>query len=236
MVMTDASPVSTTDITSLLAAVEAADSTGKLVVAVQQLAAAQSTAAIPTLIAALGYNNPGAAVAAVEGLVQLGDEAVRPLLELLDGYNYSARAWALRALAGIAHPLAFETLLTAARDDFALSVRRAAARGLGTLRWQLLEPAARNAAQAEALDVLAKLTQDPEWVVRYAAIAGLQALAVAIIPEREQLIASILQQLEQVAQIDEDVSVQTRAYLACEQIAASQNSVVNLCSAPLSGC
>jgi len=37
-------------------------------------------AGIPTLIAALSYNNPGAAVAAIDKLVQLGDMAVEPLL------------------------------------------------------------------------------------------------------------------------------------------------------------
>ncbi|MEQ8963407.1 MAG: hypothetical protein RLP02_36805, partial [Coleofasciculus sp. C2-GNP5-27] len=37
-------------------------------------------AGIPTLIAVLSYNNLGAAVAAIDVLVQLGDMAVEPLL------------------------------------------------------------------------------------------------------------------------------------------------------------
>ncbi len=43
----------------LIKAVEKADSAGSLVESVQTLAARQSQEAIPTLIAVLGYNNPG---------------------------------------------------------------------------------------------------------------------------------------------------------------------------------
>jgi phycocyanobilin lyase subunit beta len=117
----------------LINAVEEADSSAKLLQAVQNLAAASLEESVPTLIAALGYNNPGAAVAAVDGLVQIGEPAVKPLLELLDNYNYGARAWAVRAMAGIGDPRGLNTLLDAAKNDFALSVRRAAARGLGTI-------------------------------------------------------------------------------------------------------
>ncbi|PZV09727.1 MAG: phycocyanobilin lyase, partial [Leptolyngbya sp.] len=60
-------------LSSLIRAVEAADSSKSLQEAVQNLAAARLEGAIPTLIAALSYNNPGAAVAAVDGLIQLGE-------------------------------------------------------------------------------------------------------------------------------------------------------------------
>ncbi|HLO48947.1 MAG TPA: HEAT repeat domain-containing protein, partial [Kamptonema sp.] len=82
----------------LIRAVETADSAAGLLNAVKALAETNSESAIPTLIAVLGYNNPGAAVAAVDGLIQIGEPAVLPLLEQLDGYNYGARAWAIRAL------------------------------------------------------------------------------------------------------------------------------------------
>ncbi|NJO94538.1 MAG: HEAT repeat domain-containing protein, partial [Hydrococcus sp. RM1_1_31] len=88
----------------LLRDIAEADSAIRMVEAVERLCQARLEAAIPQLITVLGYNNPGAAVAAVEGLIQLGKPAVTPLLELLDGYNYGARAWALRALAGIGDP------------------------------------------------------------------------------------------------------------------------------------
>jgi len=51
----------------LIQAVEQADSSEGLLNSVKALAAASSKQAIPTLITVLGYNNPGAAVAAVEG-------------------------------------------------------------------------------------------------------------------------------------------------------------------------
>ena len=86
----------------LLKEIEDADSAPKLADAVKELAvlgvATQDYSVVPYLVQALGYNNPGAAVAAVDGLIAIGEPAVVPLLALLDGYNYSARAWGLRAL------------------------------------------------------------------------------------------------------------------------------------------
>lgn len=67
----------------LIQSVEKADSAASLFKAVSALAQANSVEAIPTLITVLGYNNPGAAVAAVDGLTQLGEPAVIPLLEQL---------------------------------------------------------------------------------------------------------------------------------------------------------
>jgi phycocyanobilin lyase beta subunit len=171
-----------TAIAPLLKAVEAAASADELLEAVEALAAARSVEAIPTLIATLAYNNPGAAVAAVDGLIQLGDVAVPSLLALFDTFNYGARAWAIRALAGIGDPRGLDFLLDAARNDFALSVRRAAARGLGIIQWSKLSPDQQPLAQQRCLDVLKSAATDPEWVVRYAAITGLQQLANTLHP------------------------------------------------------
>ncbi|MCL6434425.1 MAG: HEAT repeat domain-containing protein [Leptolyngbyaceae cyanobacterium HOT.MB2.61] len=198
----------------LIQAVEAADSPAKLLKAVQELASARLEEGLPTLIAALGYNNPGAAVAAVDGLIQMGDLAVQPLLDLLDGYNYSARAWAIRALAGIGHPRALDTLLEAAKNDFALSVRRAAARGLGNLRWHELPVERVPLAQFQVMDALFVVAQDPEWVVRYAAVVALQGLARAMILTQPDSISQILIQLQWVADSDGDLTVRTRAQFA----------------------
>jgi len=87
-------------------------------------------------------------VAAVEGLIHMGSSAVQ-LMEQLDEYNYGARAYSIRALAAIADPCALDVLVTAA-TDFAPSVRRAAAKGLGTLHWSLLDADQRSSAQAKA--------------------------------------------------------------------------------------
>ncbi|NET36227.1 MAG: HEAT repeat domain-containing protein, partial [Cyanothece sp. SIO1E1] len=136
---------------SLIHAVDVADSADLLLEAVENLAAARLEAAIPTLIATLSYNNPGAAVAAVEGLIDLGTPAVPALMEQLDRHNYTARAWAIRALAGIGDPRGLVTLLEAATTDFSLSVRRAAARGLGMIKWHWFPDDLLGIAQAEAL-------------------------------------------------------------------------------------
>lgn len=205
----------------LIQAVEEADSSVKLLKAVQALAAAHLEEGIPTLIAALGYNNPGAAVAAVDGLVHMGDASVQPLLDLLDGYNYSARAWAIRALAGIGDPRSLNTLLEAAKNDFALSVRRAAARGLGTMRWHLLPTDRIAAAQTEALAALLLVVKDPEWVVRYAAVTALQGLATAASEAQPALINQIQLQLQQLAEHDVDLTVRTRAQFAQQMLDAN---------------
>jgi phycocyanobilin lyase beta subunit len=158
-----------TDTAALIRAVEQADTPPQLLAAVKTLAKAQTEAGIPTLIAVLGYNNPTAANIAVEGLIQMGGAAVQPLIDLLDEYNYGARAYSIRALAAIADPRALAVLLAAAADDFAPSVRRAAAKGLGGLHWQQLDEAEQSEAQASAVQTLSAIAQDPDWSIRYAA-------------------------------------------------------------------
>jgi phycocyanobilin lyase subunit beta len=207
-------------IDSLILAVAAADSASMLVTAMENLAATQQPAAIPTLIAALSYNNPGAAVAAVDGLIQIGEPAVNPILTQLDGHNYTARAWAIRALAGIGDPRGLVTLLGAATADFALSVRRAAAKGLGSMKWHWFPADLLEIAQEEALESLLFVAQeDEEWVVRYSAVVGLQNLAGSIehYPTWQAQIQTALGTI-----IDQDASwaVCARARQAQQQIQA----------------
>jgi phycocyanobilin lyase subunit beta len=204
----------------LIEAVEAADSANLLVTAMENLAATKQTAAVPTLIKALSYNNPGAAVAAVDGLIQIGEPAVAPILDQLDGHNYTARAWAIRALAGIGDPRGLVTLLGAATADFALSVRRAAAKGLGTMKWHWFPADLLEIAQEEALESLIFVAQqDEEWVVRYSAVVGLQALAgsIANYPDWQTQIKQVL-----AAVIEEDSiwAVRARALQAQQQLQA----------------
>ncbi len=203
---------------TLIRAVEEADSSSKLLDAVEELSAACLPEAIPILIAALGYNNPGAAVAAVDGLVQLGEPAVKPLLQLIDDHNYTARAWAIRALAGIGDPRGLDTLLDAAKNDFALSVRRAAARGLGTVKWDEMASEKLVSAQSEALEALLIVCQDPEWVVRYAAVTGLENLAKAVTGTENGFYSRILVKLEEMVGEDEEIAVCCRVGLARQRI------------------
>lgn len=195
----------------LIRAVEQADSAPRLLAAVQALADAriEAEAGITTLIAALGYNNSAAAVVAVQGLIQLGEAAVPLLIEKLDGYNYGARAYAIRALATIADPRALDVLLTASATDFAPSVRRAATKGLGSLRWSKLSPEQIQAAKEKALETLLQVASDPDWSLRYAALVGLQALS-----DQPEVRSAIASQLARMAQSETDLAVRARVILA----------------------
>jgi phycocyanobilin lyase beta subunit len=203
---------------ALIEAVQKADSASRLTDAVRDLAELGAIAAIPTLIEALGYNNPGAAVAAVDGLVAIGKPAVVSILEQLDGYNYGARAWALRALAGIGDPRGLNFLLETAEKDFALSVRRAAARGLGNIHWDDMEPERVPEAQRRVHQSLTVVCQDPEWVVRYAGVVGLQGLGTAVVNSQPAEFGQILERLQAIAKTDADLSVRGRAQLAIQEL------------------
>ncbi|MFM7674973.1 MAG: HEAT repeat domain-containing protein [Synechococcus sp.] len=161
----------------LVQAVQQAATALELLQATQALAAAAHPAVAPCLVEVLGFNNPGAAVAAVDGLIALGPAAVEPILRDLDGYNYGARAWAVRALAGIGDVRGLEVLEEALGHDIGPSVRRAAARGLGQLRLADLEADHRSAVTERCLRALEAGTGDGEWVVRYAVVVGLHSLA-----------------------------------------------------------
>ena len=205
-------------VVELIRTVEEADSSDSLLEAVKALAAAKDPGAVSTLIAVLGYNNPGAAVAAVDGLIDLGEIAVESLLEQLDGYNYGARAWAIRALAGIGDPRGLEILLETAANDFALSVRRAAARGLGTIRWERLPVKQVPGEQQRVAAVLMQASEDPEWVVRYAAVVGLQGLTSAVKANRPEWVEQVVTRLRKIANEDNTVAVSARALLAIQKL------------------
>lgn len=180
--MSQVSPVA-----ARIAALQQAGSALALLEATQELASCADASAAPVLVEVLGFNNPGAAVAAVEGLISLGTAAVDALLQL-DPENYGARAWAVRALAGIGDVRGLELLLDALGSDVAASVRRAAAKGLGQLQLAELPPAQQQDVQRQCLGALLAATSDGEWVVRYAVTVGLELLAAGLpaeAPERE---------------------------------------------------
>ncbi len=207
-----------TDVNDLIKAVDTADSAPKLFTAVSNLAKVRSPQAIPTLIQVLGFNNPGAAVAAVDGLIALGEKSVEPLLNNLDGYNYGARAWAIRVFAGIGDPRALELLLKAGSSDFSLSVRRAACRGLGTLKWDLLPVEDREKAQKQVLETLLLTCNDEEWVVRYATVVALESLYFILKENKENLATKIKDKLTEITAQDDEIVVQYRGKLALENI------------------
>jgi phycocyanobilin lyase subunit beta len=208
----------TATLETLLKEIDDASSSEALIEAVENLAQARFPSAVPNLIAALGYNNPGAAIAAVDGLIQLGDVSVAPLLELLDNHNYGARAWAIRALAGIGDPRGLEILLDTAANDFALSVRRAAARGLGTIQWDKLTLHEQIGGQNRCLEVLLNTAEDEEWVVRYAAIVGVQTLGMILTQTQPHLLPQVLEKLAQRLAREPTLAVRARILLAQNHI------------------
>ncbi len=199
---------------SLIQAVDEADSAEKLVKAVRSLAQLKHEAAIPTLTTVLRYNNPGAAIAAVDGLISLGEVTVPYLLENIDGYNYGARAWATRVLAGIGDPRALEVLIDAATSDFSFSVRRGAVKGLGNLKWQNSLETDIFPDLEKTFTTLASVALDTEWVVRYAAIAGLQSFAM----NQAKLRAKVMEKLTELSATETEFIVKTRILWALENL------------------
>lgn len=159
-----------------------ADSSLALLQATQELALCGDASAAPVLVEVLGFNNPGAAVAAVDGLISLGASAVDALLQL-DPENYGARAWAVRALAGIGDVRGLELLLDGLASDVAASVRRAAAKGLGQLRLGTLAEVEQGQVRRRCLAALLAARVDGEWVVRYAVAVALESLAGGLCPD-----------------------------------------------------
>lgn len=205
------------NIQSLINAVNKADSADLLLETVEDLAEAQDRAAIPTLVEVLGFNNPGAAVAAVDGLIQIGEPVVPYLLNNLDDYNYGARAWATRVFAGIGEPDALDLLLEAAVSDFSQSVRRAAAKGLGSIKWSKLSSAEIIPAQQKVLNTLLLATEDGEWVVRYAAVVGLEALANTLAESQPELLSAIVTKFQELINSEPEVAICARIKYALQQ-------------------
>ena len=204
-------------VSSLIQAVEQADTATALLAATTRLAShlaggnPPAPAAIAALVQVLGFNNPGAAVAAVDGLIACGENAVAPLLDNLDAHNYGARAWAVRALAGIGDVRGLELLEQALGGDIGPSVRRAAARGLGQLRCGNLPAEERREVQERALTALETAAGDGEWVVRYAVVVGLESLIHDLTPEtnssERDLRERALQTLTLLSNPDQDTMV-----------------------------
>ena len=206
------------DVQQLIEAVNKADSADLLLETVEDLAETGDRSAIPTLVEVLGFNNPGAAVAAVDGLIKIGEPVVPYLLENLDGYNYGARAWATRVFAGIGDPSALDLLLEAAVTDFSQSVRRAAAKGLGSILWPKLPTKEVVPAQQKVLRTLLLATEDGEWVVRYAAIVGLEALANTLAKTQPELLSEITMRFKELINSEPEAAIRARIKYAMREV------------------
>ncbi|MEY2645642.1 MAG: hypothetical protein RLZZ611_2291 [Cyanobacteriota bacterium] len=229
LVTSASSPVSLDPVVvALVEAVQRADSALQLLQATQALAAAAHPDAAACLVEVLGFNNPGAAVAAVDGLIAIGAPAVATILANIDGTNYGARAWAVRALAGIGDVRGLEVLEDALGQDIGPSVRRAAARGLGQLRLEALDATQRLSIAARCLQALVEGCRDGEWVVRYAVVVGLESLSPVLqAPAAQERLLMALRSL-QADPREEAPVVQLRAGLALRRLAVRTAAAAEL--------
>jgi phycocyanobilin lyase beta subunit len=191
---------------------EQASDTEEMLGAVKKLKETQDPQALPSLIRAFGFNNPTVGEAALAAVLEFGSVAVGPLLENVDGYDYGARAYSVRALARLGDARALDFLLQAVRSDFAPSVRRAAVRGLGRMAISL--------SGEQAQQVLTQLSQslfDGDWAIRYACICALSDLAMAGNPTLHAAVQTLLQQ----ATTDTEPLIQLRATVALQRSPSS---------------
>jgi phycocyanobilin lyase beta subunit len=162
----------------------------------------------------------------VDGLIAIGIPAVDTILANLDGFNYGARAWTVRALAGIGDVRGLEVLEDALARDIGPSVRRAAARGLGQLNLAPLAASERRAIVERCLQALVDGCRDGEWVVRYAVAVGLEALAPALAADGSSTAETLPQLLGALHGLssnpaEEAPVVQLRARLALQRLGAA---------------
>ncbi|BEV36069.1 HEAT repeat domain-containing protein [Synechococcus sp. M16CYN] len=159
------------DLKSAILELNRAQTTSELICATQAVSALMDLEAAPTLIKVLGFNNPSVAAVAIQGLIALGRNVVPVLLTNLDERDYSARAWAIQAIATLRDSRGLDLLERAISTDIAPSVRRSATRGLAEM--ELGGPTFFQDF-SRCCKAIFKAATDDEWVVRYAAAFGIE--------------------------------------------------------------
>ena len=198
-------------------ALDRAGSTPELVAATRALCNLDDPEAAETLIKVLGFNNPAVASVATQGLIQLGRDVVPTLLVSMDARNYGARAWVVKALAALRDPRGLDLLEHALEADIAPSVRRSATRGLAELE---CDPTSADSQLNRCFQGLLKAGQDDEWVVRYAAVFGLEH-RVLNAPLGDSPVDQVKAMLRLLASDGEDVKVvRLRAEQALQRLGA----------------
>lgn len=147
------------------------DSPTELISAAHEISIASKSipATLSVLVDMLGFNNPVAANIAIDALAAAGTPAIPSLLRGVAAFNYSVNAYALRALGRIGDPSVMDVALACAVKGPIPNVRRAAVRALGALEYRKEEEARR------AFEEVMRLADaEPDWGVRYAALAALE--------------------------------------------------------------
>jgi protein-tyrosine-phosphatase len=123
----------------------------------------------------------------------------------------------VRALAGIGDVRGLEVLIDALSTDIGPSVRRAAARGLGTLRLEDPDVKDRGDALERCLEALQAGCEDGEWIVRYAVAVGMESLGLGMV-ETDAQRCRILNAMARLASIpQEPTSGGEDARLSCQE-------------------
>ena len=209
--------MTTSALRDAIVALDRARSTPELVAATRALCNLDDPEAAETLVKVLGFNNPAVASVATQGLIQLGRDVVPTLLVSMDARNYGARAWVVKALAALRDPRGLDLLEHALEADIAPSVRRSATCGLAELECDLTSA---NNQLNRCFRGLLKAGQDDEWVVRYAAVFGLEH-RVLNAPLGDSPVDQVKAMLRLLASADEDVKVvRLRAEQALQRLGA----------------
>ncbi len=209
--------MTTSALRDAIEALDRARSTPELVAATRALCNLDDPEAAATLVKVLGFNNPAVASVATQGLIQLGRDVVPTLLVSMDARNYGARAWVVKALAALRDPRGLDLLEHALEADIAPSVRRSATRGLAELECDL---ASADNQLNRCFQGLLKAGQDDEWVVRYAAVFGLEH-RVLNAPLGDSPVDQVKAMLRLLASDGEDVKVvRLRAEQALQRLGA----------------
>ena len=85
---------------------------------------------------------------------------------------------------------------------------------MGNILWSKLPEAERAIAQAKVLDTLILATEDGEWVVRYAAIVGLESLSKTLSNSRPELIVKVLKRFEELLEQEAETAICARIQYA----------------------
>jgi len=83
---------------------------------------------------------------------------------------------------------------------------------MGQLRWDVLPPEARETAQSKVFETLKTVATDEEWIVRYAAIVGLESLA------KQVFTAEIQEYLQQQQEAESDLTARSRIQFALRNL------------------
>lgn len=171
-------PSNNCEVVELIERLERAVSPIEALPLIKELTVRKTPEAIAQLIKSLHHHHPAIATAAIEGLVQIGADAVEPLIAaFLNCKDHGVQGHIVQALARIADIRALDLLIEVVGVEVANhcqgNVRRMAARGLGKIGSHTENISVISRCQAK----LSWALLNPEdWALRYAAVVSLEEI------------------------------------------------------------